>query len=131
MQVYNDELYHFGKKGMKWGKRTTHGKIPVMLTKKRQLSADKKTLDKINNGDYHTSVGLNKSRQELYDKRDKSILEKRIDKNQKSKSKKTTQQHRAAGAKAAGSVLKFMGANVMAANRNNQAMRLSKMITPD
>jgi hypothetical protein len=81
MQVYNDEsLYHYGKMGMKWGHRKSYGTMPRMLTAKRQLSADKKTLNMINNGG-HTSVGLTKNRQAAYDKRDKAILEKRIAKN--------------------------------------------------
>ena len=82
MQVYNDEIYHYGKLGMKWGYRKTSNTIRSkrMLTKKRQLEADKKTLDNLNNGG-HMSVGLTKKRQEAYDVRDKAMLKKRISKN--------------------------------------------------
>ena len=45
--------------------------------------------------------------------------------------KKSVQEHKAAGAKAVGSTLKFLGQNIMAANRNRQVMQLSKMVTPD
>ena len=83
MQVYNDELSHVGVMGMHWGHRSgksskTYGPMPRMLTTKRQLEADKKTLDKMNNGDHHIRVGFTKKRQAAYDKKDKAILEKRI-----------------------------------------------------
>jgi len=94
----NDYLKHYGILGMKWGVRryqnkdgslTPEGKLryhltgyyrPVgrtMITRKRQLAADKSDLEKLNSGK-HLSVGFTKKRQDAYDKRDKAALERRI-----------------------------------------------------
>ena len=89
MQVYNDELYHYGKKGMKWGKGTKVKMVSDGTNPFKKQSAPKK------------------------------------------KTKKSIQEHKTTGAQHVGNVLKFLGANVLAANRNHQAMKISKMITPD
>lgn len=87
MQQYND-INHSGVKGMRWGHRIAraHGGTGKYITKDRQLKGDTKDLDHLNKGG-HLSVGLTKSRQAAYDKRDKASLEKRIEKS-KTKSDK-------------------------------------------
>ena len=79
----NDYLTHYGILGMKWGVRRTPEQLAraklgrTMITTKRQLTADKVKLDRLNSGK-HISVGFTKKRQAAYDKRDKDILKKRI-----------------------------------------------------
>jgi hypothetical protein len=80
-----DELIHYGKLGMKWGRRKGASKYPTggggpkktMITKKRQLAMDKKLLGVLDKGQ-HLSVGLTKKRQVKYDARDRAYLEKKI-----------------------------------------------------
>lgn len=85
--IVDGELRHYGVMGMKWGRSKGLGStprvmMPKMITKKRQLEADKKVLNNMNNKGHHVSIGLTKNRQEAFDKRDKAILEKRIAKNE-------------------------------------------------
>lgn len=87
--MYNqDYLVHYGKIGMHWGRRSMRSQLGLpntvgkqQLTKKRQLDADKKTLDDLKTGG-HDSIGLSKKRQAKFDARDISILEKRVKKNE-------------------------------------------------
>ena len=84
----NNELYHFGVKGMRWGRRKVRGHAGPgkYATRKRQPAGDKRDLDYLNKGG-HLSVGLTKKRQAAYDKRDKAVLEKRIAKNEQKNNK--------------------------------------------
>lgn len=76
----NNYLTHYGTLGMRWGVRRSSADR-TMFTTKRQLVVDKRDLERLNNG-RHLSVGLTKKRQAAYDKRDKTILEKRIEANE-------------------------------------------------
>lgn len=80
----NNELYHYGVKGMRWGHRMARGHAGPgrYVTKKRQLAGDKRDLETLNNGG-HLSKGFTKKRQAAFDRRDKAALEKRIVKNEK------------------------------------------------
>ena len=56
MQVYSDELYHYGIKGMKWGVRKdtrakqTIGKQSKSATRKRRIKDTSKTVKKTTKG---------------------------------------------------------------------------------
>lgn len=81
--MYNNELYHYGVKGMKWGRRKARGHAGPgkYVTKKRQQAGDKRDLDALNKGQ-HLSVGFTKKRQAKFDARDKAAIEKRMAKNE-------------------------------------------------
>lgn len=81
--MYNDELKHFGVKGMKWGHRKirNHAGPGKYATRKRQQAGDKRDLEALNKGQ-HLSVGLTKKRQAKFDARDKAAIEKRMAKNE-------------------------------------------------
>lgn len=133
--IYNDEIIHTGVKGMKWG----HRKVQAIKTSIREknrtnknmllhhVQSTKAQLSYVKNNPLKAVGGFDTNeRKKLNDDVDRRVVE-----SKKPKTKKTTQQHKEAGAKHVGNALKFIGANVMAANRNNQAMKISKMITPD
>lgn len=107
--MYNNELYHFGVKGMKWGHRKARGHAGPgkYATKKRQQAGDKRDLDALNKGQ-HLSVGFTKKRQAKFDARDKAAIEKRMAKNEannKPEKKKLTSNEKKEVAKAAGWVI--------------------------
>ena len=125
----NNELYHFGVKGMRWGHRKVRGHAGPgkYATRKRQLAGDKRDLDYLNKGE-HLSVGLTKKRQAAYDKRDKAVLEKRIAKNEQKNNKGlSTKQKKVVkvGAAAAGTMLAVYGAYKFSKWVDNQNVKLA------
>ena len=136
--MYNNEqeLYHFGVKGMRWGHRKVRGHAGPgkYATRKRQLEGDKRDLQTLNNGG-HLSVGLTKKRQAAYDKRDKAVLEKRIAKNEAKISKNeqknnkglSTKQKKVlkVGAAAAGTMLAVYGTYKFSKWVDNQNVKLA------
>ena len=125
----NNELYHFGVKGMRWGHRKVRGHAGPgkYATRKRQLAGDKRDLDYLNKGE-HLSVGLTKKRQAAYDKRDKAVLEKRIAKNEQKNNKGlSTKQKKVLkiGAAAAGTMLTVYGAYKFSKWVDNQNVKLA------
>ena len=89
---YEQELYHYGVKGMKWGVRKKRAVVDGLVRRavvgagvpnsygggtKRQLSRAKKDLDILDNGG-HLSIGITKKRQAAFDARDRAKLEKKI-----------------------------------------------------
>ena len=125
----NNELYHFGVKGMRWGHRKVRGHAGPgkYATRKRQLAGDKRDLDYLNKGE-HLSVGLTKKRQAAYDKRDKAVLEKRIAKNEQKNNKGlSTKQKKVlkVGAAAAGTMLAVYGTYKFSKWVDNQNVKLA------
>ena len=125
----NNELYHFGVKGMRWGHRKVRGHAGPgkYVTRKRQLAGDKRDLDYLNKGE-HLSVGLTKKRQAAYDKRDKAVLEKRIAKNEQKNNKGlSTKQKKVlkVGAAAAGTMLAVYGTYKFSKWVDNQNVKLA------
>lgn len=89
---YEQELYHYGVKGMKWGVRKKRAVVDGLVRRaavgagvpnsygggtKHQLSRAKKDLDILDNGG-HLSIGITKKRQAAFDARDRAKLEKKI-----------------------------------------------------
>ena len=125
----NNELDHFGVKGMRWGHRKVRGHAGPgkYATRKRQLAGDKRDLDYLNKGG-HLSVGLTKKRQAAYDKRDKAVLEKRIAKNEQKNNKGlSTKQKKVLkiGAAAAGTMLAVYGTYKFSKWVDNQNVKLA------
>ena len=100
-----NELYHFGVKGMKWGRRKIRGHAGPgkYATKKRQLAGDKKDLEALNKGQ-HLSAGVTKKRQAAYDARDRAALEKKIAKNETNSKQKMSKEQKVAMGKFAASI---------------------------
>ena len=90
--MYENEIYHHGVKGMKWGVRKARGHAGPgkYIGKKRQLAGYKRDLETLDKGG-HLSVGITKKRQEMYDKRDRANLEKGIAKLENKQAKKAAQ----------------------------------------
>lgn len=99
MSVYmikDGELYHHGVKGMKWGVRRYGARLArghagpgiYFGSKKRRLKKYKEDLAYMDKGG-HLSIGATKSRQAAFDKRDRDLLNKKIDIIEKGKRRRT------------------------------------------
>lgn len=115
--VYNDELYHYGKTGMKWGKRTSsptlgskikrHAKAEVQMYKdaiKHPINSNIEQFKLIKNHPIKAIIGGTKTIEQL-----NSDVAKRVANSQKNK--KTIQEHKDTGAKHVNNVLKSIGIN--------------------
>ena len=91
--MYNNELYHYGVKGMKWGRRKARnhaGPGRYMGSTKRRIQGHKNDLATLDRGE-HLSVGLTKKRQAKFDARDRKAIENQISKHEAKREKSTKQ----------------------------------------
>lgn len=119
--IYNDEIYHYGKLGMKWGKRTAAG-IKEAISVRNQASKDMLT-HPIHSTAAQLSMLKNKPLQALGGGT-KAFKELNTDVKNRIQNKEITKNQIKSGAKKSHEILSIIGKNAikMHTQLQNQAM---------